>query len=83
MFGGGGVVDTTDIRQPLPAAMVARRLGVSRQLLNSWVQSGKLQPAEHTAKGRPLYRTIDAARVESAMRKSRQSRRNAAALIAA
>lgn len=67
------LVDVTDPMQPLPAAMVARRLGVSRQLFADWVRRGKLQPAEHGPNGRPLYRLIDAAEAERQTRRSDQA----------
>ena len=67
------LVNPNDPCQPLPAAMVARRLGVSRQLFADWVRRGKLSPAAHGPNGRPLYRLIDAAEVE------RQTRRSARA----
>lgn len=69
------VINPSDPLQPLPAAMVARRLGVSRQLLHTWAASGKLQPAEHAPDGRPLYRYIDAAEVEAQTRNDRRSSR--------
>lgn len=69
------LVNLNDPFQPLPAAMVARRLGVSRQLFNSWVRSGKLEPADHGAGGRPLYRHVDAAAVEEQTRNSPSSSR--------
>lgn len=64
------MVNPADPCQPLPAAMVARRLGVSRQLLADWVRRGKLQPYDHAPDGRPLYRLIDAAEVEQQTRRS-------------
>jgi DNA-binding transcriptional MerR regulator len=55
--------------------MVARRLGVSRQLLRSWATSGKLQPAGYAPDGRPLYRLVDAAEVEQQTRNDPRSSR--------
>lgn len=72
------VIDPNDPFQPLPVAMVARRLGESRQLVHSWVKSGKLQPAAYAPDGRPLVRYADAAEVEASTRNDRRSsRRNA------
>lgn len=77
------LVDTTDPFQPLPAAMIARKLGVSRQLLKAWVDTGKLQPAAYGLDGRPLFRHIDAARVESQTRNDPRSSRRRCPVIAA
>lgn len=69
------MVDMSNPRQPLPAFIVARKLGVSRQLLHSWVRSGKLHPADWGRDGRPLYRPLDAAHIEQQTRRSPNSRR--------
>lgn len=61
----------------LPAAHIARKLDVSRQLVYSWVRSGKLEPADTTPDGRPLYRYLDAAVVDRALRRSPYSHRAA------
>jgi hypothetical protein len=59
----------------LPAFLLARRLGVSRQLINSWVKANKLTPACEAADGRPLYRYLDAAVLEAKMRANPRSHR--------
>jgi hypothetical protein len=67
------VVDVNDPHQPLPAAMVARRLGVSRQLFADWVRRGKLCPYVRAPDGRPLYRYVDAVEAEQQTRRSEQA----------
>lgn len=47
-----------------PAFLIARRLGVSRQLVYSWIKQGKLKPAGLAADERALYSYAAAARVE-------------------
>lgn len=62
----------------LPAFLIARQLNVSRQLVNWWVRSGKLEASGPAADGRPLYSFIDAARVERETRRSPRSHRRLA-----
>jgi transposase-like protein len=62
----------------LPASIVAKKLGVSKQLVHWWVRNGHLAPAE-TVNGRKLYSLKEAARVEREMKRSPQSRRQAVA----
>jgi hypothetical protein len=70
----GGVVDReVDL---YPAFIVARKLGVSRQLVRSWVVSGKLEPAGEGKDGRALYRYADAVKVDRDTRRSPLSTRN-------
>lgn len=59
----------------LPAFLLARRLGVSRQLVNYWHKNGKLEAAGQGVDGRPLFRLLDGARLEADMRANPQSRR--------
>lgn len=74
------VANPNDPYQPLPVAMVARRLGESRQLVHAWVRSGKLRPAGYAADGRPLVRYVDAVEVEARTRNDpRSSRRRSPA----
>lgn len=61
----------------LPAAHIARKLGVSRQLVYSWVRAGKLEKAATATGGRPLYRFLDAALVDREARRSPYSHRAA------
>lgn len=61
-----------------PAFLIARRLGVSRQLVYSWTKAGKLRPRDHGADGRPLYSYADAAQVERDTRRSPYSSRSVA-----
>lgn len=63
----------------LPGALIAKRLGVSKQLVHWWVKSGKLPQADTARDGRPLYRLLDAALVEREMKRSPYSRRSTAA----
>lgn len=58
-----------------PAYLVARNLGVSRQLVYWWTRSGKLHRAGKAADGRPLYSLSAAARVERETRHSPLSHR--------
>lgn len=58
----------------LPAHLAAAKVGVSRQLFNWWRASGKLQPVAYDGRT-PLYRLGDVLKVESATRRSPQSRR--------
>jgi hypothetical protein len=58
----------------LPAHLAARLVGVSRQLINSWRASGRLQPVGRRGRS-PLYRLGDILRVEADTRRSSQSRR--------
>src|SRR5688500_6542649 len=59
----------------LPAFLLARRLALSRQLVNYWHKSGKLEQAGEGVDGRPLFRFIDGAKLEAAMRDNPNSRR--------
>lgn len=61
----------------LPAFLVARKLGVSRQLVYWWVKAGKLHPAGEAEDGRALYSYRAAAVVERDTRRSPLSRRRA------
>ncbi len=63
----------------LPAFLIARRLGVSRQLVYWWTRNDKLPTAATAEDGRPLYSLRTAAEVERNMRRSPRSRRVAAA----
>lgn len=62
-------------RDLLPAFLIARRLGVSRQLVYWWAKNDKLKPAGEGDDGRPLYSYRLAATVERDMRHSPLSRR--------
>lgn len=66
-------LDSPDAK--LPAFMIARKLRVSRQLVNYWRTSGKLAQAGEGADGRPLYRLLDAAVLEAKMRNDPKSSR--------
>lgn len=59
----------------LPAFLIARRLGVSKQLVYWWKTKGHLEPAAEGDDGRPLYDLRVASRLEAAMRRSPQSHR--------
>jgi len=60
----------------LPAALVAKRLGVSKQLVYWWVRTGKLERAATAADGRrPLYSLRSAAEVDKATSRSPYSHR--------
>lgn len=59
----------------LPAFLIARRLGVSRQLVYWWKTKGHLPQAGTAEDGRPLYDLRVAARLEASMRRSPQSHR--------
>lgn len=61
----------------LPASLAARRANVSRQLVNYWRRTGKLQPVAVDQRGRPLYRHGDVLNVERATRRSPHSHRTA------
>jgi predicted site-specific integrase-resolvase len=65
-------VDQDDL---LPAFLIARRLGVSRQLVYWWTRNGKLDAVGEGEDGRPLYSLSIAAAVERDMRRSPLSRR--------
>lgn len=56
------------------ASDAAWYLGISRQLLNYWRTTGKVEPVRHVGR-RPLYRLADLVEVERAMRRSPQSHR--------
>lgn len=59
----------------LPAFLIAKEVGVSRQLVYWWVKTGRLEKAgEHN--GRALYSLTAAARLDKAMRHSPLSRRS-------
>lgn len=60
-----------------PAYLVAKHLGVSRQLVYWWTRSGKLKPADTARDGRPLYSMRQAAAVERDTRRSPLSHRAA------
>ncbi len=61
-----------------PAFLIARGLRVSRQLVYSWVKSGKLAPAGEGADGRALYSYQAAAVVDRDTKRSPRSHRIAA-----
>jgi len=63
-----------DLDARLPAHLAAAMVGVSRQLINYWRATGKIQPD-----GRKRYRLGDLLDVERDMRRSPQSRRRHAA----
>lgn len=58
-----------------PAFIIARDLQVSRQLVYSWVKSGKLKPAGEGADGRALYSYRAAAVVDRDTKRSPRSHR--------
>jgi transposase-like protein len=58
-----------------PAFLIARHLGVSRQLVYSWVKAGKLSASATAADGRALYSFRAAAQVERDTRRAPQSHR--------
>jgi len=58
----------------VPASDAAWFLGISRQLLNYWRTSGKVQPVAHHGR-RPLYRLADLVEVELTTRQSPRSHR--------
>jgi hypothetical protein len=64
--------DPSDLQ---PAFLIARGLGVSRQLVYWWVRAGKLKKAGTAADGRPLYSYRAAARVDSQTSRSPLSHR--------
>lgn len=59
----------------LPAFLIARRLGVSRQLVYWWKVKGHLPQAGTGEDGRPLFDVRVAGALEAAMRRSPQSHR--------
>jgi hypothetical protein len=59
----------------LPAFLIARQLGVRRQLVYWWVKSGKLSVADTATDGRALYSFSAAAVVERETRHSPRSHR--------
>jgi transposase len=58
-----------------PAYLVAKKLGVSRQLVYWWTRSGKLEQAGQAEDGRPLYSMRSALMVERETRRSPLSHR--------
>ncbi len=62
-----------------PAFLIARGLGVSRQLVYWWVKTGKLKPAGQGEDGRALYSYRAAARVDRDTSRSPLSHRTSAA----
>jgi hypothetical protein len=58
-----------------PAFLIARDLRVSRQLVYTWIKSGKLTRAAEGANGRALYSLSAAAVVERDTRRSPLSHR--------
>lgn len=58
-----------------PAYLVAKQLGVSRQLVYWWTRSGKLRPVDTAHDGRPLYSMREALMVERETRRSPLSHR--------
>lgn len=67
-----GLVDQPRVNMDarLPAHLAARSVGVSRQLLNYWRTSGKIQPDD-----RGRYRYGDLVMLEAAMRRDPRSSR--------
>lgn len=63
----------------LPAFLIARQLGVSRQLVYWWTRNGKLEHAGEGADGRPLYSLRQAAHVDRETKRSPLSHRVSAA----
>lgn len=63
----------------LPAFLIARQLGVSRQLVYWWTRTGKLDQAGEGADGRALYSLRQAAGVDRATKHSPLSHRTAPA----
>lgn len=59
----------------LPAVLIAKELGVSKQLVYWWVKAGKLKPADTAPDGRALYSLRDAAIVDRDTQRSPHSRR--------
>lgn len=59
----------------LPAFLIARNLGVSRQLVYWWTRNGKLEAAGKGEDGRPLYSYRAAAQVDRETRRSPLSHR--------
>lgn len=67
----GVQVATRDYDALFPAAFLARRVGVSRQLFNYWVRSDKIAPrGRDPLTGHPTYRYGDAIELEAVMRNS-------------
>lgn len=64
-----------DLDARLPAHQAATLIGVSRQLINYWRSSGKLEPVAHRGRS-PLYRLGDILDVEAGARNSPQSHRH-------
>lgn len=64
-----------DTPDQLPAYLIARGLGVSRQLVYWWVTAGKLRCVGTARDGRPLYSYRAAAEVDRATRRSPLSHR--------
>jgi len=63
----------------LPAFLIARELGVSRQLVYWWTRNGKLDRAGRAADGRPLYSLRQAAGVDRETKHSPLSHRTVSA----
>lgn len=61
----------------LPAFLIARHLGVSRQLVYWWTRNGKLEQAGEASDGRPLYSLRQAAAVDRTTKRSPLSHRTA------
>jgi hypothetical protein len=59
----------------LPAFLIARGLGVSRQLVYWWVKNGKLKRAGTAKDGRALYSYRAAAKVDRDSKRSPLSHR--------
>jgi hypothetical protein len=60
----------------VPAWFAAKRMGVSRQVVNYWRTSGRLPVADKDDKGRPLYRWGDVLEAERQTRRTANSSRN-------
>lgn len=63
-----------DLDAKLPAHLAAAMVGVSRQLINYWRRSGRLEPVAVDGRS-PLYRLGDILDAERDMRRSPQSHR--------
>ncbi|MFD9192971.1 MerR family transcriptional regulator [Streptomyces phaeochromogenes] len=60
--------------KPMTTTAAAKHVGVKPQTISMWAARGKLTPAGHDDRGRPIYWMNDVARVEKSTR--RAARRN-------
>lgn len=70
-------LDPRHIDAHLPAALVARRVGVSRQLLYAWIKAGDLTAIRTAPDGRALYHVRQALEVNRDKKLSGRSHRGA------